>query len=502
MAEENSPTRPFRVIIVGAGLLGLTAAHMFAKTDIDFVVLEQHDNLMPEIGSLLSLLPHTFRLLDQLGIMDAVLPIAERVDLGVLMSAYDGSIWNEERFSQILETNHGHGVRIVHRPHYVQALFKSLPKSAQPRVHVRKRVVRIEVTADGVAVHCADGTVEHGSMVIGADGVHSRTRQAMQTLAAGSLLPADAPQTQPSPYTTTYRLLFGNLPLLPGLSPNTNHEGAADGVSTQLLTGTQRAWFAVYEKIAVPTSERLRWSEADKLALLEKWGHLHVAPGYTLEDVNLVRNGPVGLINLEEGLVDTWWWKRIVLVGDAVRKLEPHAGLGYNTGVSDLVDLVNRLRHLTRGRTDSSSSSAPGVVVTTEDLEAVFRAYQKKRMEDTPAIISMSEKRARMCAWLSTSDWIMARFLVPWLPLAEYSVNHILGPIICRAPVLDWLPEKQLPARAMPYVHHPRLETKEKVSYSNGTTLSATSVSRLPLLTGTLVLAALATVGFRLYRRI
>ncbi|KAI0814406.1 hypothetical protein GGR55DRAFT_631710 [Xylaria sp. FL0064] len=493
MAEENSQAQPFRAIVVGGGLLGLTAAHIFSKTDMDYVVLEQHDDLMPDIGSLLSLMPHTFRVLDQLDVLDAVSPIVSRVDHNVLMSASDGSIWREDELGPLMEANHGHGVRIVHRPHYVQALYESLPEPAKARIHVRKRVVRIDVAGDGVAVHCADGSVERGSIVIGVDGVHSRTRQIIQSLATGS--PADTPQA--SPYITTYRLLFGNLPLLPGLAQITNYECAANGVSTQILTGTRQAWFAVYEKIERPTSERLRWTEEDKLAILKKWGHLYMAPGYTLEDAYRLREGPIGLINLEEGLVDKWSWKRIVLVGDSVRKLEPHAGLGYNSGVSDLVGLVNRLRRLPRG--SSLSSSSP--VITTEDLEALFTAYQTERMKDTPAIIEMSEKRARMCGWLTTKDWIMARWVFPYLPLGKYGLNHILGPVISRAPVLEWLPEKHLPARAMPYVHHPRLATKDKVAHSSDAS-PVSSTSGLPILTGTLVIAAMATVGFRFYRRI
>ncbi|KAI0434604.1 hypothetical protein F5Y09DRAFT_295962 [Xylaria sp. FL1042] len=494
MTEENSQQRHFRAIIVGGGLLGLTAAHIFSKTDMDYVVLEQHDDLMPDIGSLLSLMPHTFRVLDQLDILDAVSPVMSRVDHNVLMSASDGSVWREDEMGPLMEANHGHGVRIVHRPHYVEALYQSLPDSAKARIHVRKRVVRIDVAEDGVAVHCADGSVEHGTIVIGADGVHSRTRQAMQSLATGA--PADTEQD--SPYVTTYRLLFGNLPLLPpGLAEITNYECAADGVSTQILTGTRQAWFAVYEKLETPTAKRLRWTEEDKMGVLRRWGHLFMAPGYTLDDAYRLRDGVVGLINLEEGLVDTWSWKRIVLVGDAVRKLEPHAGLGYNSGVSDLVDLVNRLRRLTRGSSSSSSSTA----IITDDLEALFGAYQTERMKDTPTIIDMSEKRARMCGWLTTKDWIMARFVFPYFPLGKYGLNYILGPVISRAPVLEWLPEKHLPARAMPYVHHPRAETKEKVAYSSGAS-SVPSTSRLPLLTGTLVFAAIATVGFRVYRRI
>ncbi len=102
--EGESQTRPFRAIVVGGGLLGLTLGHMFAKTDMDYVVLEQHDDLMSEIGSLLSLMPQTFRVLDQLNALDAVLPVVTLVDRGILMSASDASIWKEERLTQLIET--------------------------------------------------------------------------------------------------------------------------------------------------------------------------------------------------------------------------------------------------------------------------------------------------------------------------------------------------------------------------------------------------------------
>ncbi|KAI0100110.1 hypothetical protein GGR51DRAFT_533857 [Nemania sp. FL0031] len=485
--EDSVEARPFRAVIVGGGLLGLMAAHIFAKTEMDYVILEQHDDLMPEIGSLLNLNPPTFRVLDQLDALDAVKPVLNGFDRNVLMSADDGEVWKDERLAHLMEANHGHGIRIVHRPEYVKALYSNLSDTVRASIHVKKRVVRIDVSDDGVAVHCDDGTVELGDIVIGADGVHSRTRQAMQSLASG--VPSDT--DQPSPFTTNFRLLFGNLPALADLPRNTNFECAAEGVSTQILTGEKRAWFAVYEKIEAPTSKRLRWTEDDKAKMLRKWGHLHMATGYTLKDAYEKRIGDVGLINLEEGLLDKWYWRRIVLVGDAVRKLEPHAGLGYNAGVSDLVELVNGLRRLikTKGRREPP---------TTDDLEALFKEYQAKRMEETPTIVRSSEKRARMCTWMSPWDRFTAAVLMRYLPLGKYGVYCIMAPIFSRAPVLEWLDEKNLPARAVPYVHHPRTETKEKIEYSNST---KEALPVLPIVTGTVALAALATVGFRLFRR-
>lgn len=83
---------PFRIVIVGGGLVGLTAAHILSKTDIDFVILERHENLAPEFGSLLSLWPPTFRIFDQLDLQDALEPVLNPIDRGVTLSADDGSI--------------------------------------------------------------------------------------------------------------------------------------------------------------------------------------------------------------------------------------------------------------------------------------------------------------------------------------------------------------------------------------------------------------------------
>ncbi|KAJ3564767.1 hypothetical protein NPX13_g7735 [Xylaria arbuscula] len=105
MSEDSSTQapRPFRAIIVGGGLLGLTAAHIFAKSEMDYVVLEKHDTLMPTIGSLLSIMPQTFRVLDQLDILDPAISVMTDVDRNVLMSAEDATIWKSEKLVHLLE---------------------------------------------------------------------------------------------------------------------------------------------------------------------------------------------------------------------------------------------------------------------------------------------------------------------------------------------------------------------------------------------------------------
>lgn len=66
----------FKVIIAGGGLSGLGLAHCLSKADIDFVVLERSDLLVPKGGASLALWPNNVRILDQLGLLEA----AEAID--------------------------------------------------------------------------------------------------------------------------------------------------------------------------------------------------------------------------------------------------------------------------------------------------------------------------------------------------------------------------------------------------------------------------------------
>ncbi|KAI0479918.1 putative monooxygenase [Xylaria cf. heliscus] len=397
---------PFRVIIVGAGLVGLTAAHAFLKAGIDFVILEKHDNPLSALGSTLALWPQTFRIFDQLGLLAAAQPILRHVNQCIVLSTGDARIIDKDDTMELLKKN-------------------------------------IEVSEQGVTVLCDDGTSQEGSIVIGADGVRSRTRLVMRALGTGKQ-PDDLPEGQKSPYVSTYRLYLGSIPVLPGLLANTRYDGAGDGVATQIVTVTDKAWFGFYEKLKSPTSQHVRYNEEDKRAILRRWGHLHMAPGWKLRDVNNYIIGETMLINLEEGLVDKWFHDRIVLVGDAVRKLEPHIGIGYNAGVTDLVVLVNGLRRLLQ--VDESPS--------TRAFAELFATYQADRKTETQKISDLSMRMARVLAWPSFTYKILAKYALPYSPWQRIIIRYTVGPLISGTPVLEWLDERMLPASIIPWTTH------------------------------------------------
>lgn len=72
-------------------------------------------------------------------------------------------------------------VRFMERREAVQTIYDNLRDKS--KVFTSAGVIKVESDSDGVTVATSDGSVFHGDIVIGADGVHSRVRLEMQRLA-------------------------------------------------------------------------------------------------------------------------------------------------------------------------------------------------------------------------------------------------------------------------------------------------------------------------------
>lgn len=60
----------FKVIVVGGGPVGLTAAHALSRAGIDYVVLEQRQSVELDVGASLVLWPQGLRVLAQLDLFE------------------------------------------------------------------------------------------------------------------------------------------------------------------------------------------------------------------------------------------------------------------------------------------------------------------------------------------------------------------------------------------------------------------------------------------------
>jgi FAD dependent monooxygenase len=67
---------------------------------------------------------------------------------------------------------------VCERMKFLKSLYDQLEDKST--VKLNKKAVEIVHEQDGVIIRCADGTEYRGDVVIGGDGIHSRTRRAMQ----------------------------------------------------------------------------------------------------------------------------------------------------------------------------------------------------------------------------------------------------------------------------------------------------------------------------------
>lgn len=73
----SSPDDPFKIIIVGGGIAGLTLANMLEKFEIDYILLEARDNIAPAVGASIGLFPNGLLILDQIGCYEPVRAVAQ-----------------------------------------------------------------------------------------------------------------------------------------------------------------------------------------------------------------------------------------------------------------------------------------------------------------------------------------------------------------------------------------------------------------------------------------
>lgn len=70
----------FKVVIGGGSITGLALANMLQLYDIDFVVLEAYEDIAPQVGASIGILPHGNRILDQLGLHQKILELCPPLD--------------------------------------------------------------------------------------------------------------------------------------------------------------------------------------------------------------------------------------------------------------------------------------------------------------------------------------------------------------------------------------------------------------------------------------
>jgi salicylate hydroxylase len=164
-----------KVIIVGAGIGGLTAAAHLLKRGFDVRVYEQA-SVLAEVGAGIQSSANAVKVLYDLGLKEkldafAVRPQAfefRRFDTAELMHRIPLGSTHERAF--------GAPYFHLHRADLHDLLAKTVDQMDPDCISLNAKAKHFEESANGVALHLLDGRVIHGDVLIGADGIKSVVR--------------------------------------------------------------------------------------------------------------------------------------------------------------------------------------------------------------------------------------------------------------------------------------------------------------------------------------
>jgi FAD dependent monooxygenase len=187
-------TSDFKVLIVGGSVAGLSLAHCLKRLGVSFTILEQGNEIAPQLGASIGILPNGGRILDQLGIFADVEREIEPLEIARIR--YPDGFWFESRYPQALQSkyafvtqgvkvlarmmliviydSYGYPVSFLERQKFLDILHKTL--GSDDCIHTNKKVVAVENAQDTAVVRTLDGAEYAADLVVAADGVHSVVR--------------------------------------------------------------------------------------------------------------------------------------------------------------------------------------------------------------------------------------------------------------------------------------------------------------------------------------
>ncbi|KAF9922480.1 hypothetical protein FBU30_007369 [Linnemannia zychae] len=424
-----------KVLIVGAGIGGLTLGMLLSKTDIPFEIYERAPEVKP-LGSSMYFNAATANIFKQCGIYE------EFVSIGKVVTSMQ--ICNEERkvnfsvnFSGHEEDFGAYGY-IVSRPMIYDLFLRQIPKE---RIHLGRKVLSIDQHANGVILHFSDNTKVEGDIIVGADGAYSAVRQSLYAaLKEKKKLPAS--DALPLPFSTIC-IVGQTRPLTAEEYPDVARDecqfrhitGKDSTYSWGTLNTAQKTicWTCILYLNETTSKEHdefrnSEWGPEAAAAMCEQIKDFPIISGgdqkLTLE--YLIERTPKDLISkvmLEEKVFKTWSSGRTVLLGDACHKFSPSGGVGATNAIHDAIAVANRIYGLP-------------FHPNTKEIDTAFKNYKKERIEWVTNGYN-SSRFLRTMAGQSLSAKVTQQILkrVPaWL------MRRVLAMQFCHRPQAAFLP--------------------------------------------------------------
>lgn len=353
-----------RVIVIGSGIAGLSAAIGLRKVGIDVAVYERAPELR-EVGAGISLWANALRALDHLGASEAVRAASLKMTFSEIRGR-DGhrplitlDAAGMEKWSGLPEL-----VRMVHRADLVGALASHLPPGI---AHYGHECVAIEDFEGKPRVRFANGHTDTADAVVGADGIHSVVR---------AVLFGPEP-----PRYSGYTCWRGICPRPASVEAGAIGEwwGRGKRVGVVTIPGDRVYWFAVENS---PPDLRAPDERAHLANAFQGWAK-PAEELFASTPPDKVIRGDI----LDRKPTRVWSKGRVGVIGDAAHPTTPNLGQGGCMAIEDAVVLA---RHF----------------ATNSDPAKAWTAFTAERAPRTAAVVNeswkfgqLAQKSGRLTCW-------------------------------------------------------------------------------------------------------
>jgi FAD-dependent urate hydroxylase len=348
-------SRAKKALIVGGGVAGPVAAMALQRAGIDSVVYEAYTGGADDAGAFLTFASNG---LDALRAIDAHNLVVDkgfptpRMEIQSGTGKHLGVVPNGGMLSD------GTVSQTLRRADLYRTLRdEALRRGA--RVEYGKRLVDAGITPDGgVVARFEDGTEAEGNLLIGADGIHSRTRRIVDPAAPGARyipvlnIGGYASDVRVPADPGTFRMIFGKRAFF----------GYAVHPSGEVW------WFANPPRSDEP-------SKTELAAISTKQWRKMLTDLFAGDDtpaVEIVSATPgelSGWATYDLPSVPTWRRGPMIIIGDAAHATAPSSGQGASMAIEDAVVLARCLRDL-------------------PDTRGAFAAYERLRRRRVERIVA------------------------------------------------------------------------------------------------------------------
>jgi salicylate hydroxylase len=164
-----------RIIVIGAGIGGLSAALTLGRSGFEVQLFEQASELR-EVGAGVQISPNATRILHRLGLEEPLRRFGVRPRAVVIRRWADGHVIAHQPLAGACERNFGASYYHFHRAELLDVLSAAVPDGV---LHLDHRCVGLTQHKDRVEVRFHNGAIADADVVVGGDGIHSTVREAI-----------------------------------------------------------------------------------------------------------------------------------------------------------------------------------------------------------------------------------------------------------------------------------------------------------------------------------